>query len=429
MTAVIKIKKRKIELLFIEQTLMVVIAVFLSYDSILPKSSRIVTIALLFLTGIHIFYMLYTKEFDNIQVYSPLIFWFAFYFFVIIDRGPIGFSENHFSWPGRLFCIFLYLLFNSRNNNKILYFFIKTLAYVELGNAAATVFFWLFPNVYPLYRTVFLSNIIRIVGAGFKSGLTSHYSTNGLLLSLGLFASYALLLTKEKKYKFFIILYLFALTLTTKRAHLVFSLISCLFIFWLSNRKKGFNKWIKYAFILIFLAFIWYIIAQFIPDLGITFVRLENTNDFAREAYRDICIQIFHENPLIGKGWGAFTTDLYGTYLGSELIALGNTRQDAHNVYYQILAEQGLIGEILFITAIITTLLFSVKRLDYFVSLTFKGIYNNEVLTCISFSIIIQVFIILYNLTGNPLYSYNCYIPYFFSMGILVNYNGNFKNA
>ena len=413
----ISIPKTRVNLLFLEKILLALLVVFLSLPNILPQTGRMVSVFLILLLMIHTLSIIVNGEKTAIPASTPLFVWLVFYLYVLVDRGPI-FTGTDKTWALNFFCIFTYLLLNSKRNPEIVLFFIKTLEVVELFNALATIIFWVFPDLYPIYENAFLSDQLRIAGRGYRSGLTSHYSTNGMLIELGLLSSFSLLSSNEKKHKIFFGVYLLALVLTTKRAHLFFGLAACMTGYWFSSRNKSISKRMKYVLLIVLLLVIWYIAAQFFPDLGRTLVRFEITEDTLRQSYRIICIELFQQHPLLGNGWEAFTNYLYGTYLGDSLVSWENTTQNAHNVYFQVLAEQGFIGEILFLAAVLITFLYSVKKLLQINQVESQDTDRSSDLICLRLTIAIQTFFILYCLTGNPLYDNIIYIPLFLSFGI-----------
>ena len=185
----------------------------------------------------------------------------------------------------------------------------------------------------------------------------------------------------------------------------------------------------KYVLLVVLLIVIWYITAQYFPDLGNTFARFEETfnsiergEETARGTYRAICIELFQSNPLFGNGWEAFTQYFYGTYLGDEKAVQGNTAQNAHNVYFQVLAEQGIIGEILLLLAIGITLKYSINKYIYILDTNKQDSNYIEENICLRYTLAFQIFIILYFMTGNSLYDVNNYIPYFVSLGICCSF-------
>ena len=410
------IPRIKINEILIEKILLVFVAVCVSFPIIMPQSKRMISVFLILLLMVHAFYIMIKPERTRIPKSTPLFLWVIFFLYIMVDRGPL-LSGSDSGWVANFFCIFAYLLLNAKKNPEIVLFFIKTLVVVDLVNALATIIFWIIPSLYPIYENIFLSDQLRIVGKGYRSALTSHYSTNGMLISVGLLASYALLSSKERKYKIIFFIDFFALILTTKRAHLIFSAVAIMAVFWFSNHNK-ISKKMKYVILIILIVVIWYIAAQFIPDLWKTIERFDTADNTNRLAYWNLCFQMFKKSPLIGNGWESFTTLLYTTPLGDNKAIWGNTTQNAHNVYFQVLAEQGIIGEILFLISIAGTYLYSLMKLMHTCQIKVRNKQQDVNLICLRFTLAMQTFFILYCLTGNPLYDRYINIPLFMSFGI-----------
>ena len=416
----IKIKKTKINLLLLQKVIFALIAVLLSFSSLISNSSRIITILLITLTGITFMNRLKDSNF-SIRKGSPFFIWVLLYTYILFNKGPIGFSRNYFAWPVDVFCLLFVMIFNSENKDELIIWFLNVIIICESINAFFTIFLWIFPETYFFFRERFLSQHLYIANAGYKSGLTTHYSTNGVLLTLGMLASFSMAITRKKRYYVLFGISLFALILTSKRAHLVFGVISCAVAFMIFNKNRGLNKILKYFLLVLIFAIVWFIAAQFIPELGETFVRLQNIEDEARSSYWELCIEMFRTKPIFGNGWKSFTDNLYRTWMAISLLNRGNTNQDAHNVYFQVLAEQGIIGEILFLIAIGISLYQSVRVMNN-QTRVLSEINNVNDLILIRYSLSMQLFFILYCLTGNPFFTSMCYIPYFISLGCLFTY-------
>jgi O-antigen ligase len=76
-----------------------------------------------------------------------------------------------------------------------------------------------------------------------------------------------------------------------------------------------------------------------IPPLLNHFDRLENVDDFARLAVWQAAVTMFMDHPLLGVGYGNYRF-LYADFVPGAVPG----RLDAHNIYFQLLAETGLVG-------------------------------------------------------------------------------------
>lgn len=344
-----------------------------------------------------------------------------FFAYILADRGPLSVSEKNYNWSINYACLILLPLINtSKNANRVVYC-AKVMAWVNLINAGATILFWILPGLYPAYKAVFLKGFILIKGEGYKAGLTSHYSTNGMVLTLGLLSAFALIPRDRKKYGALTAIFLLVIVLTTKRAHLIFGVMACVIVYFSSNLGRAISKIVKIIFILLAIVGLWYVAAQYFPVLGEVFVRLQDTEDSTRAMYWAMCLSLFLKNPVFGNGWKAFAGVLYSSPISRSLVAWGNTGQDAHNVYLQILAEQGIVGETLFIIVVSVAMartLGMLKRQPDEEELSDVSGYewqNDRV--ALRLSLGLQCFILMYCLTGNPLYTSTMYVPWLLSLG------------
>ena len=280
---------------------------------------------------------------------------------------------------------------------------VKIVAVCGVIHAVATIGFLVLPHLYTgWFKPHFYSGVTT--ATGYKSGLTNHYSTNGMYLAWGLITCFynwqSAGRRDGRKWQLAALVVLAALLLTTKRMHLIVGIGSCLVVYLLLNSGKGsFKTTIKIvAFAIVALA-VFYVASLYVPELAKVIARLQDVElDEARSSYYAICLDLFGSSPIVGHGWGSFTSALYQSGVSdlARLYRNGNLSQDAHNVYLQLLAEEGLVGLLLFLGAAVTSLVVSIRSAlsrKYGVS---GGLY--------ALAVGIQVFFLLYCFTGNPLY-------------------------
>lgn len=240
---------------------------------------------------------------------------------------------------------------------------------------------------------------------GYRAGITSHYSINAMVLAVGLIVFTSFLIAnwnKKNKINVLIIgLFLLTILLTTKRAHLLFGFLAILvglFLHKPEDRKKNFFK-ITFAALLIVILFI--IMAKFVPIIGQVYERFTNAGEDNETKTRfnmwKLAIDNFLEHPIVGLGWGGFPLEfnehLYNPAVWEERYAFLH----AHNVYFQILCECGIIGTFLFFG----NALYLYKE----TVVLFKRKLNHTNDYCVAiFSVMMQTFFYLYCATGNCLY-------------------------
>lgn len=360
-----------------------------------------------------------------IKLRSPLIAWLIFIGYCLMNRGTELVSGSGQSWLVYFSLTLVLSALLVSDTPEWLSWFMRVIAFFGLVHACATFVFFLFPSLYPLYRELFLGGK-TVIEAGYKSGLTTHYSTNGMYLSFGLIACFSMWQMKDAKNKrwaaaaFSIFL---AILLTTKRAHLVFGIASCMAVFLCANKDKTISTVAKVVVGLLIVVLVVYLLSLFIPALTEVINRFssawEDDTFGGRGTYYDICLRLWRQNPLFGNGWNSFTNALYLWDDAGDLRRLyaeGNLLQNAHNVYFQLLAEEGIVGIILFCVAVSDSLVSTIKLLanDY---RTDEGRFIKYTLC---FSVGVQVFFLLYGVTGNPLYTNIEYVTYLFATGPML---------
>lgn len=118
--------------------------------------------------------------------------------------------------------------------------------------------------------------------------------------------------------------------------------------------------------------------------------------DLAEEA-----IQLFEENPLLGIGVNEFNKR-----------SVDNT--DVHNSYLQVLCEQGIVGFIFFIIPLFYCLTRTISFLK-------KNYYSCTQINYLKVSLFLQLYFIIYALTGNVIIDFGCFSMYFLAVSIFVN--------
>lgn len=203
-----------------------------------------------------------------------------------------------------------------------------------------------------------------------------------------------------------------AILLTTKRGPLIFSLASVFITYILVDKKRFSNRFIKVLFSLMILFVMFYLVANYIPALAGAFARFSEDGDSGRSVMYLLAIKMFLMNPLMGRGTGAYKIQYY-YYLAKDA---DHMYLNTHNVYLQLLAENGIIGLVMFLFAAILTLIISIKLLQEF------HIKNNSNECVMYISVAFQVYFLLYCLTGNPLYDSMMYMPYFIFCAISYSF-------
>ena len=301
------------------------------------------------------------------------------------------------------------------------------IALFGLFYAVATIVLWLAPDLYDAYVYPYLStrtSTEETTLTGYKAGLTTHYSTNGMYIALGLMACFALALRGGRLWKVAAVVALFGLLLTTKRAHLAFSVaaMAAVYFAWGSQRKAGtFAKFLGVAALLLLAL---YIVSFFNEDILAVFERFSDMSDDdsfgGRSGFYELCLSMWGDSPLIGNGWRTFSVEFNKTPEGWTYIANGFSAMDAHNVYLQLLAEEGLVGELLFLAALVGGIVAALRRLlllnEVDAARAEGSLKGNR--SIVAGALMVQLFFAAYCITGNPLYDIQMYVPWLLSIGM-----------
>ena len=282
-------------------------------------------------------------------------------------------------------------------------------------HAFCTIVFWLVPALYPPVKSAFFSG--SYMARDYRSGFTAHYSTNSIYLSLGLVCwACGLGSRKKARVKDLILglILLLALFLTTKRGPLVASVAAIVVSYLFVNRKKLTGTMLKTLAVAAIAVIAVGVLATFVPAVQATLERFIELSDDGtgngRSYLYDFAWSMFHANPLLGCGWGAYSKYVATTPLGAMYSNLGFSSMSAHNVYLQLLAETGVIGLISFVLPAFLSIFAAMQQSE---SQLEEGLYGDSF--CLWACLGVQIFFLIYCFSGNPLYDPQCYIPYFTS--------------
>lgn len=318
--------------------------------------------------------------------------------------------------------VILFLILSHSNNwikiaiNIILLFTIE--------HVICTWIFYFFPdfyatNIMPIFPQMFQADLLYQFKHGQMAGLTYHYSTNGMYLAVGIITIAGLILnknTERKKRIFLAVLFVFtfgALLLTGKRGHLIFAVFAILVMLIVKNKNEIKKSLLQIIFIVIVGCSIIGICSIFIPELNNTMNRIiESVQDGditnGRTPLYSLAIESFKNSPIIGNGWGSYKY----IYKNSDVKVNDNYEQmDVHNIYLQLLSEIGILG-----TIVILWILFS------FLIKTIKILVDKETEDTDKYNLLIslgiQIFVLTYGITGNPIYDVQIFFVYMISLAI-----------
>lgn len=424
---------RKIKLFYDAKTLLSTIAMFflLFYPFNTSISSHffpngysilgsiVISLIILFLLSVDKKNIFVVKK-NRLLLWSILLF-----LLVIINFRNYYFIENR-APLAIIFILYLSTIIVFSKSEKLFDIFDKVLRLFCIEHILFTIVVSIFPNFYlntiypyiangshPLARSQFLQ--------GYNPGLTTHYTTNAIYLSISCLYFFSKLRTNRNKSNIILFLLSFiSLMLTAKRGHLIFCCLSIVIYYFYINKEKISKKiLIGITTIGIIILGVFLLSFKYTNILKI-FERFENTSDVSsllngRDKLYNLAIQKWNEAPIFGHGWVAYTY-FYHQELSNEHDKLyGIDYCSTHNVYLELLCDMGIVGLLIFIYLALLVVFINLKNLK-------NNPNNSLVLFCICY----QIFFLLYCLSGNPLYDIQCYSIYFICIGInLYYYNLN----
>lgn len=375
---------------------------------------------------------------DRLHVPAAMVALLLFYAWVVMDQNMAfrnGLTSTMcFVWillfGGTLFNVLL--LGNAGEKRQWETSFWDIMVVIGVFYAVITIICWIVPAFHDaIFNRFFAGPTATLDAADWKAGFTNHYSTNGIYLALGLIACVPLLLDKRRgvvrRFLPFAVI-LFALLLTTKRAHFVFGIASIAFALVLYGSREKLSTAFKAIIIAAIALICLYLASLYVPDLLGVFDRLlqlqhEDYSTDDRTLFVNLCRELWQQSPIAGHGMGFYAISFNMTGVGSRYISQGYGIMYAHNCYWQVLAEEGMIGFALFIIMLAISVIGTIRLL---LKLNKFDSNNESDRMSLAASIALQLFFILYCTTGNPLYDMQTYIPYLLSVGVYLMVRNRF---
>lgn len=386
----------------------------------IPLSGIVIPAILLLTVAVSIYQkrgsIVVKNAFDKWQCIS----WVSIAVLILIDNADLlkNLIENGMV---QLFAMIFFFLFAVRYNEWQNTWIKATRVFVMIHTLATIIFLYV-PSAYYRFAAFFfsgntLSDLLRYYNKGWMSGLSTHFSSNGMILAIGLivFFEYTRELKragspKKKLYFNYIctVLVLYALILSSKRGPLIAAFIAISVTYIFAEGKNVGKRLLLFFVACITLYLLYIVLVNSIPGLATImnkFNALEESDTGilnGRLRRWDLAIDMFKSSPIWGKGYGSY-----------EIISAGNGSQtSAHNFYLSALGELGIIGFGLFCMAFLTGVLSVGKLLKN----EWKNGNKNRMILCVSLEI--QLFVILYCMTATALMYYCILIPYFFACAV-----------
>ena len=299
-------------------------------------------------------------------------------------------QNNAFNFSLSFFLMLvLSIICTNINDNRWFNYFVK----ISIVFGLIHVFGTLLYQVYPYTLDSICRKILKpgdyVMNAflwknGGNPGITGQTGINGWFISItiGLLCNYLF----ENKKRFLkiltfvlILLSIVALILTSKRSFILFSALSIVLTYITNNNDEKHGKFKRIILFLIISFFLILIISNNSQLINVFDRFVGDGTDISSGRYSlyQKMFDIFVQNPILGIG------------TMSVLPLLGNL---GHNIYLQVLCENGLFSFILFIVAI---------------SHSYRIIKKYNLKSNINMKICSYIFLLffLYGFTGNPLYT------------------------
>ena len=330
---------------------------------------------------------------------------------ILFRNGDI--FHGHFGLP---FCsVFsLFVIFILSFTNQWYKTFAKIFIIFIIEHVVFTFFSYLFPsfyfeNILPLFPE-YQNELLYQFNHNQIAGLTMHYSTNVIYLSIGfLFYYIKAIFYKNIPRKIrianivFCIFIFVCLLLTGKRSQVLYVLLICIitYVFMNKDKKKMMIK--KVGIVSISSVVSLSILSVFIPSITNSFRRIFNIFSgqgvfSTRLVLYDFALKKFLERPIFGWGWANYK------YLYNSIVVIKEREyMNAHCIYIQLLSEVGLIGFIFVSSLLIYLLVKSIKKL------VVKR-KKHEIVDYLFFAF--HIFFLLEGFFGNSIYDAIVFMPY-----------------
>ncbi|MFR8171109.1 MAG: O-antigen ligase family protein [Marvinbryantia sp.] len=261
--------------------------------------------------------------------------------------------------------------------------------------------------------------LINIGITGSKSGgLVGDYQAAGMMMSISciLFMIDYFNDKDEKKNLVGILLSVSGLFISGKRMFSLIAIFAFVLIYLLSERE---NRKVRFWGALILLIIGAAILYAAMPSARELFLRItelsgnETNMTSGRNVLWEKAIEIFNEHKLYGIGFGGFQT-----YYENHYNIPGIQAFLTHNIYYGLLSETGIIGFGIYVSLIVYMLCKSFRLRK-----KVQSINKYNVTYIYTYSILMQLWFILYGFTGNGIYDANETFFYFSAVAMMLSIN------
>lgn len=301
---------------------------------------------------------------------------------------------------------------------------LKILVYSGIFTIIGIFFQMLLPTLYYAYVSPLFLSYSNLVERWAESGYgfvgfnyqLSH-TANILLVSEGVFlyfgkTIFSALSQKRWVFNTMSVLFIVSVMLTGKRLFSLMAILLPIIVYIISKKNTG-----KIIILSLFIGCFVYLGVEYFVENASRFENSQLLHRWAstvtdakqgedissnRTLLADEAIRLFNENPVTGIGVGRY----------HKRCSLST---DAHNSYLQVLAEQGIVGFLCFIIPLIMCLIKTLNLIKYNCNIE-SGNY-------LKLSLFIQLYYILYSLSGNVFVDPGNFLIYFYAVAIMIHIN------
>lgn len=322
----------------------------------------------------------------------------------------------------QLYVMICFLIFSVQKTEWIATWLKWTKIFVLIHAVATIIFYfngeWYARFIGLIFEPSEYATMIKYYQKGYMSGLCTHFSSNGMILGIGVIFFFEenrrILHNKElrKKNKMGMIIYflmvLYALILSSKRSPFLAALVAIGITYLLQDNKHI----LKNISILIISGIssimLYQVLIKYVPGLSTImnkFTELEGTDAGilnGRTGLWELAVNMFKESPILGNGYGSYA--IYSKQMGAITTS-------AHNYYLQVAAELGLMGLVLYVIVFMSAAILTLKLLMELNRHKEDVSLEDYMMVCIALEV--QIFVLIYNITATAMIYYYILIPYF----------------
>ena len=319
------------------------------------------------------------------------------------------------SRKGLIIFISLYFMMNIRFKENELCMMLKIMRIICTVYAFSIILAALLTTpFYALFSKFIVQSmdfIYQEIASGAYSGLVGERALAAYFMNIGVLielSDYFIIKKLGKKNYLYIILYTIAIMMTGKRMLFAIEIILIIALIMFSEAKGKGLKLIGGACIIIP---VFMMLVNLIPQTQVLIQRMSqySGDDMlnGRQFFWDYCFLMFSRKPLIGYGFDSFNTafadEIHYVYKGRVWDMY------AHNIYYELLGEVGILGILLFICLLGCGLYMTIRLMK-------NGQITDTQKKLMFCALGFQLMFIIYGFTGNCLYENEQLMLYFIGM-------------